>query len=81
MPLQPACLADRVADDPELRVIRIGRALGLFAAFAGDGFDRLDGFRHTLRNNLALEFVMRADAPGDLADGLLHAVEAPLFKI
>ena len=57
MPLQPACLANRVANDPKLRVIRIGRPVALFPAFPGNRFDCLDGFCHALGNNLPLEFI------------------------
>src|SRR5258708_2023488 len=79
MPLQPACLADRIANRPKSRMIRIGRAL--LPAFAGDGVECLEGFCHALGNGLPLEFVVRADAPGDLARGFHHALETALLKI
>jgi hypothetical protein len=81
MPLHPAGLADRVANRPKLRVIRIGRALALFPAFPGDGVETLEGFCHALGNSLTFEFVVRTDPPGEFAGGFLHALEPPLLKI
>src|SRR6266403_4207827 len=62
-------------------MIGIGRTCPELEAFAGNGFDALDGLGDLLGHHLALGFVVGADTSGDLAGGFLHAAQTPLLKV